>query len=154
MKRGLLLALFASVMAFSAQRAAAVTLTVTNGSDSGAGSLRQAILDAASGDTINFSLPANSSTITLTNAELLIDKSLTITGPGADQLTVQRSTASGTPDFRIFNITFGDFDVTISGLTIANGSVTGSDGGGIINGSDGGVPDDEQLHDLRQRHRR
>ncbi|MGH8093972.1 MAG: choice-of-anchor Q domain-containing protein [Chthoniobacterales bacterium] len=135
----LFLVLFAALLFVSAQRAAAATLTVTNGSDSGAGSLRQAILDAASGDTINFSLPANSSTITLTSAELLIDKSLTITGPGAGLLTVQRSTAGGTPDFRIFNITFGNFNVTISGLTLANGSATGSDGGGIINGSNGGT---------------
>ena len=139
MKRLLFLASFASVLAFGAQRAAAATITVTNGSDSGAGSLRQAILDAASGDTINFSLPGNSNAITLTSAELLIDKSLTITGPGADQLTVQRSTASSTPGFRIFNITFGDFNVTISGLTITNGNITGSDGGGIINGSNGGT---------------
>ncbi len=34
--------------------AAAATLTVTNTNDSGAGSLRQAIADAASGDTIDF----------------------------------------------------------------------------------------------------
>ena len=43
--------------------AAANTLTVTNTNDSGAGSLRQAIADAASGDTINFNLPPNSTIV-------------------------------------------------------------------------------------------
>jgi hypothetical protein len=44
---------------------AAATITVTNTNDSGPGSLRDAIANASSGDTINFSLtyPA---TITLT----------------------------------------------------------------------------------------
>src|SRR3982074_3142343 len=86
----------------------AATITVTSTGDSGAGTLRQAILDANSGDTINFSLAANS-TITLTTAELLINKSLTISGPGANLLTVRRSTAGGTPDFRIFHIASGSF---------------------------------------------
>ncbi|MGH9966445.1 MAG: hypothetical protein ACREBG_01230 [Pyrinomonadaceae bacterium] len=81
----------------------AATLTVTSTADSGPGTLRQAILDAVSGDTITFSLPANS-TITLTSGQLLINKNLTINGPGANLLTVQRSTASGTPAFRIFAI--------------------------------------------------
>src|SRR5689334_23983839 len=62
-------ALSAGLLLFGSARAVAATITVTTTADSGAGSLRQAILDAASGDTINFSLPANS-TITLTSAEL------------------------------------------------------------------------------------
>src|SRR5947208_602617 len=57
------------------------TLTVLNTQDSGAGSLRQAIHDAASNDTVQFNLPATDSTITLTGGALVIDKSLTITGP-------------------------------------------------------------------------
>ncbi len=123
---------------FRAHHAAAATLTVTSTADSGAGSLRQAILDAVAGDTINFSLPANNSTITLTSAELSIDKGLTITGPGADTLTVQRSTAGGTPSFRIFHFS-GVSDITISGLTISNGSTGISDGGGMLNDSGGTV---------------
>ena len=55
--------------------------------DSGSGSLRQAILDASSGDTINFA--PSVTTVTLTSGELVIDKNLTITGPGANRLTVQ-----------------------------------------------------------------
>src|SRR5437762_13958179 len=103
--------------------AQAATLTVNSAADAGGTcpgascTLRQAIATAASGDTINFA--AGLTTITLTSAELLINKNLTITGPGANLLSVQRSAASGTLLFRIFNIATGN--VTISGLNIANG---------------------------------
>jgi hypothetical protein len=36
----------------------------------------------------------------LTSGDLLINKGLTVQGPGAGALTVQRSTAMGTPNFR------------------------------------------------------
>jgi hypothetical protein len=102
---------------------------VTTSADSGAGSLRQAIADACAGSTITFDMtPGNvTSPITLTTAELPINKNLTVQGPGANLLTVQRSAV--TPNFRIFNVTAGT--VNISGLTISNGS-SGS-GGGIRN---------------------
>ncbi len=136
--RGLFLALVAGALLFSAFVAQAATITVTSPADSGAGTLRQAILDANSDDTINFS--AGITTINLTSDELLIDKNLTITGPGANLLSLQRSAAGGTPAFRIFDIAFGNFNVTISGLTIANGNAAGaSDGGGIFDQSNGGT---------------
>jgi hypothetical protein len=69
------------------------------------------------------------SPISLTSAELLINKDLTIQGPGANTLTVQRSTANGTPNFGIFNIQTGT--VAISDLTISNGKAGG--GGGLNN---------------------
>ena len=94
----------------------AVAITVTNTNDSGAGSLRQAIADASSGDTITFSLPANS-VITLTSEPLSINKNLTINGPGANQLTITR--ADSASRFRIFSIAGGN--VTLSGVTITNG---------------------------------
>src|SRR5437588_8608542 len=100
--------------------------------------LRAAIQQAASGDTINFNIRLRfndcfgaACTITLTSSELLINKNLTINGPGANLLTVQRSTASGTPDFRIFDIAQPNINVTISGITITNGNVPGTQGGGI-----------------------
>ncbi|HEY0369187.1 MAG TPA: hypothetical protein VGC85_06295, partial [Chthoniobacterales bacterium] len=80
--------------------------TVTNTNDSGAGSLRQVIADATPGDTITFAASVTGA-ITLTTAELVIDKDLTISGPGAGVLTVQRSSVSGTPRFRVFRIAFG-----------------------------------------------
>ncbi len=115
---------------------------VTTNADSGAGSLRRAIADACNGGTITFDMTPGHvvSPITLTSAELVISKNLTIQGPGANLLTVQRSTAIGTPIFRVFNI--GSATVTISGLTIANGNTAdgaaggsnpGVNGGGIIN---------------------
>ena len=96
------------------------TITVTSAGHAGAGTLRQAILDAAAGDTINFSLPSGATTIILTD-QLLINKNLTITGPGANLLSVVRGRAQGQPffKFRIFEIDSGN--VTISGLTISNG---------------------------------
>lgn len=111
--------------------AQAATAIVTNSADSGVGSLRQAISDAASGDTINFA--AGIATINLTSGELLIDKDLTINGPGPNLLTLQRS-ASATTNFRIFAIAANSpsNNVTISGLTITNGHTT-SNGGGIRN---------------------
>src|SRR6266481_2612234 len=64
----------------------AATITVVNGNDSGPGSLRQAILNASSSDTINFA--PSVTTVNLTSGELVIDKNLTITGPGANRLTL------------------------------------------------------------------
>jgi hypothetical protein len=113
----------------------AATTIVTSGADSGPGTLRQAIADAAPGDTITFSIACaqcSSFTINLTSGMLVIDKNLTINGPGANLLTVQRSHDSNTPFFPIFLIAFGPrFNVNISGLTIANGSDSGFFNGGV-----------------------
>jgi len=100
-------------------------LTVTNTNDSGAGSLRDAVNTAASGDTIQFSLSLPA-TITLTTGEIPISKSLTIAGPGANLLTV-----SGNLSSRVFNIGVVP-SATISGLTMVNGLAQGI-GGGILN---------------------
>jgi CSLREA domain-containing protein len=81
------------------------------------------------GGTINFS-DGNPRTITLTSGELLISSSVTITGPGANVLTVSGNQAS-----RVFEIG-GGVTTTISGLTVANGKITGgstNQGGGILN---------------------
>ena len=60
--------------------ASAATITVSNTNDSGAGSLREAIAAAGSGDTIV--VPPSASHYALTSAELAIGKSLTIAGGG------------------------------------------------------------------------
>jgi hypothetical protein len=112
----------------------AATLTVTNGNDSGPGSLRQAILDAAAGDTITFA--PGVTTVTLTTAGLVINKSVTIRGVGVGGVTVQRSTAGGTPNFRVFFVG-GAPTVTLDGLTIRNGvalDTLNDNGGGIFVG--------------------
>jgi hypothetical protein len=105
-----------------AVQARAAIITVTNGNDSGAGSLRQAITAASPGDTINFA--PSVTTVNLTSGELAIDKNLTITGPGANRLTVQRS--ANFVYFRVFNVSSSSVTVSISGITISNG--VGQDG--------------------------
>jgi len=100
--------------------------TVTNSADSGPGTLRQAIANAPSGDTIDFAI---SGTLILTSGELLINKNLTILGPGAGSLTIQRSTDNGTAGFRIFHLQSGI--IRMSGLSMSNGQV--DVGGGIYN---------------------
>ncbi len=95
----------------------AATITVTNGNDSGAGSLREAIIAASPGDTINFA--PSVTTVTLTSGELVIDKNLTITGPGANRLTITAK-YNDFVYFRIFNINSSTVTVSISGMTISN----------------------------------
>src|SRR6266545_217685 len=102
----------------------AATITVTNTNDSGAGSLRQALATANDGDTITFAV---SGTIVLTSGELLVDKNITISGPGAGSLAVD-----GNANSRVFHVGPGK-TVAISGLTITNGYASGESGGGIYN---------------------
>jgi hypothetical protein len=115
--------LAALVSASFCLQASAAIITVTNTTDNDPGSLRQAIAAAASGDTINFDPSLNGQTITLTSGQLSIGTNLTITGPGANQLAINGNATSS-----VFYI--GSGTVTISGLTITNGS-NGSQGGGI-----------------------
>jgi hypothetical protein len=99
------------------------TITVTNTDDSGSGSLRQALADANDGDTIDFAVTG---TIGLTSGELLVNKSITVSGPGAETFAV-----NGNAKSRVFHIGSGK-TVSISGLTITSGYTTGY-GGGIRN---------------------
>jgi hypothetical protein len=103
---------------------------VNNNNDSGTGSLRFVIANVCAGSTITFA-PNVTGAINLTSGELLINKPLTINGPGANLLSVQRG--AGAPNFRIFNIAPASVIATISGLTIANGNAPGTNGGGIYN---------------------
>jgi hypothetical protein len=92
--------------------------------------IEQANVDANSPDVIIFNLP-NPSVVDLTLGELAITSRVSIVGPGARRLTVQRSFAQGTPEFRIFHLMSGSGGL-ITGITIANGRVTGSlYGGGV-----------------------
>ena len=106
--------------------------TVLNTNDSGAGSLRQAIQDANASpgsDIIDFGVGVTG-TITLTSGELLITDCLFIDGPGATKVAVSGNAAS-----RVFHVGPG-IDVTIAGLTVTNGHVSGFNwGGGIFNDS-------------------
>src|SRR5262249_34533694 len=70
------------------QRWVPSTLTVQNNQDSGPGSLRAQIAAAHNGDAINFASSLTGKTITLSSGELYIKHNLTITGPGAANLTI------------------------------------------------------------------
>lgn len=108
---------------------------VTTPTDDGPGSLRRAIADALPGDTIRFArtLPP----LILLRSTLVIDKDLTILGPGPQKLMLIRHFGAQTPGFRIFEVRSGN--VTIAGLSIANGRAVNPDGqsdnlgGGIFN---------------------
>lgn len=95
----------------------AATITVTNLNNSGTGSLRQAIINAVAGDTINFAAGLNGS-ILLTVNELVINKNLTINGPGANVLTLEMDSGD---EQRVLHVTAGN--VSISGLTLTGGNI-------------------------------
>ena len=132
--------LFAALLLVIPAAANAATFTVNNTSDAtgtcptpSTCSFRQA-LDSANSttgdDTIVFAIP-NPSTITLSNGPLPISPAtptdhLTVTGPGATQLTIQPSTATGP----IFAVTAGTS--TLSGMTITGGSVGSFTGAALI----------------------
>jgi hypothetical protein len=104
----------------------AATITVTSTADpteSGKTTLRDALAAVNDGDTIDFDTSL-SGTITLSGG-LLVGKSITISGPGANILAVNGNAAT-----RVFAISSGK-TVTISGLTITNGKVVSVDGGGL-----------------------
>src|SRR5437764_6271352 len=81
----------------------AATITVTNNADNGSGSLRQALADAHNEATINFDSSPNGQTITLTSGELVVNKIVSINGPGANNLAVDANHAS-----RVFHVIDGD----------------------------------------------
>ena len=128
-------ALFAliGVLAFSSVHAAnAVVATTADTTNGGSVSLRDAIntANAGGGGTITFSgtvfAPAGGPYIIQLGGVLPdLNSNITITGPGANVLTVSGQ-GSG---YRIFRVTSGK-TVGISGLTINNGSTQGTAGSG------------------------
>ena len=131
-------AVLAVLLAFALHTQAA-TLTVNDAGDTGPGNcastctLRDAISASGSGGTIAFA-PGLASPITLSQGAMSINKTLTIQGPGAAKLTISANNAS-----QIFVVSA---QASISGLTLADGYITGaagSDGAGGTAGS-AGVP--------------
>src|SRR6187200_2105787 len=104
-----ILATSVSIISLIVINVQAAPILVTNTDDGGTGSLRQALADANDGDAISFGVTG---TITLTTGELLVNKSITINGPGPDNLTVDGNHAS-----RVFHVA-GGVTATIAGLTV------------------------------------
>jgi uncharacterized repeat protein (TIGR02543 family) len=113
---------------------------VANNSDSGAGSLRQAIIDAAPGSVITFAPALSGQTIRLTSGELVIGKNVTINGSALPVAISVSGDADGegeptVEDSRVFVIQAGS-TVILDSLRIVDGKAADGAGGG--NGADGG----------------
>lgn len=104
---------------------APVVVTVMNTDDAGAGSLRQAIIDAPDGATIHFDATIAGETIVLTTGEIAIAKAITIEGPVPAGMTI-----SGNLSSRVFRVS-PDGDVVLRNLSIVNGR--SSSGAGVFN---------------------
>ena len=105
-------------------RALLAVFTVSSTADAGAGSLRQAILDAngaAGADQIVFAPSTNGTEFDLGGTQFTITESLTITGNGADNTVIDAQMTS-----RIFEITDSAVNVTIAGVRLKNGRVEGA----------------------------
>ncbi|MCL2039476.1 MAG: hypothetical protein FWG85_03500 [Bacteroidetes bacterium] len=104
--------IFATTFVLNAQ-------TVTSDADSGPGSLRQVIADAADGATITFASSVTS--ITLTSSEIRIQKNLTINGGTGNS----RVTISGNNNkLSIFNVSGSysspNYNLSINNLVISD----------------------------------
>jgi Right handed beta helix region len=115
-----------AVATFASSAGAATTIAVTNTNDSGAGSLRDALANANTGDSID--LTGVSGQITLTSGELVIEDAVTISGPGPAVLAISGNNAS-----RVFQMEsdLSGGTVTISGVTITGGFEDSAQGAGI-----------------------
>ena len=111
------------------------TFTVTTTTDGGAGSLRQAIIDAnALGGSNEIILNAGTYRLTLgpagddnaNNGDLDITSDLTITGAGADVTVIDGNSLD-----RVFHLTGSNANLTLTDLTVQGGSISNK-GGGIF----------------------
>jgi predicted outer membrane repeat protein len=121
------------LLLFLAGGATASAQVVTNSADSGPGTLRSAITNAASGAVITFDPGLSGATITLSST-LTINTNLTIDAsalPGGIQI-------NGNHAVQIFNVA-SNITVFLNSLTITNGYI------GTILGTGGGISNDGTL---------
>ncbi|MBV8353894.1 MAG: hypothetical protein JO101_01130, partial [Candidatus Eremiobacteraeota bacterium] len=117
---------------------------VSSTADSGAGTLRDAIANAHSGDTIAFFVGGtNPSSVSrrlkscpcqislASTLPTISGKTLTITGPGKTQLTIG-GTSPGSENVQLFNVS-NTGNLTLDGMTLAYSTPTGVPGGAIYN---------------------
>jgi len=102
---------------------AQTTHTVTSTADSGAGTLRDLVSIAASGDTIEFD--AGLGPITLSGSYITINKNLTVSDPEGDVVI------DGGGNDRIFHAN-GSYTQTFVGIAFTNATVASDDGGAML----------------------
>ena len=141
----------------------AVDLPVTTCTDTGPGSLRQAILDAESApgaDTIVITALCTGADAVPVGSAMTITESLTITGPGADAFVLDGGGASnildvtgdGTTDFSLSGVTIthssapvpavtvSQFDaLTVTGVDFVDNEATVDEGGALSAGYSSGA---------------
>ncbi|MES2647629.1 MAG: T9SS type A sorting domain-containing protein [Bacteroidota bacterium] len=124
------LQLLAVILLCGMQQSYAAVFTVINNNDAGAGSLRQAVIDAnasAGADIINFNITG---TINLTSGQISVSGSLAISGPGRNLLAINQTT-----DNRVFITATGAVTFYLEGVTLSfsgPGVTPYSGGGGAI----------------------
>ena len=124
----LALLIAAAAGAFQEQAAqGSQTLVVTSSLDDGPGTLRQAVRDAAAGDTITFAESLRGLMIFVTSEEIALTRDVNVVGPGAHVLTIHSQGLT-----RTFSIAPGA-SVSISGVTVVGGRGTDGKGGAIHN---------------------
>lgn len=87
--------------------------------------VQAAVNAAASGDTIQILM-----TTPLTEADIVVNKDVTIEGLGRTDTIVQAAATSGTAGARVFTILAG-YTVTMRDFTVRHGRVPNANGGGI-----------------------
>ncbi len=100
------------------------TITVANSADSGAGSFRNAIANAAEGDIITFDKSLKQITLI---SEILIDKSITIDGNGITIISGEKQTRI----FQVYN-EYNEITVMISNIGIVDAQNSSDEFGGAI----------------------
>ena len=120
-----LLAPVIAVLCGISQASAAITVTVTNANDSGAGSLRQALAAVPAGGTIDFAVGLSGQTIPLAS-ELVLSKGVTIDASGLGG----GLSLSGGGATRLFRVIVGG-NLTLRSLTLTGGNGTGAAGSGF-----------------------
>ncbi len=105
------------------------SIVVANNNDVGAGSLRDIIDCAPSGSTITFAPAMSGQTIVLLTGEIVINKNLTIIGPGATSLTL-----SGNNSTRIFHLLSG-YTLTLQDMGMKNATSVTNGGAIYVEGN-------------------
>src|SRR2546421_3884865 len=115
----------------SASRLAAATYSVTNLSDSGPGTLRQAMNVAADSEGANVIFIDVTGTILLASSLPGVSRTLSVIGPGPASLTID-----GSNQVRILGIFGAGTALQLSGLTLANGFASSEGGAVFLKGGD------------------